>query len=266
MQTTFDPDKVAQYEHEVWERCAKRYVESWGALVSQAIEPLLDAADVAAGRRVLDVGSGPGLVAASVHDRGGEAVGIDFSTTMVSVARKSYPGIEFQDGNAESLAFESAAFDAVVGNFVLHHLAQPVAALKEAHRVLRDGGKIAHTVWADLSKLVAFGLFFSAVEEHGDPEELPHGPLFGVSDVDVFHGMLREAGFHESRVTEVTIGWRMASIDSLLSAFRDWANMDAFSEPVRTAIEASVRVKAKAYASGTALILPNPAILISAVK
>lgn len=122
------------------------------------------------------------------------------------------------------------------------------------------------TVWADLSKLEAFGLFFAAVEEHAGAAELPHGPLFGVSDFTVFHEVARDAGFRESSVRELQIAWRTQSIDSFLAAFRDWANLEAFPSEVRRAIEDTVRDRANAYRCGDVFAMPNPAILVSAVK
>ena len=50
------------------------------------------------------------------------------------------------------------------------------------------------------------------------------------------------------------------------SAFSDWAQMDAFPSNLRTAIEATVREKARAYESSGMLIIPNPSILVSAAK
>ena len=120
--------------------------------------------------------------------------------------------------------------------------------------------------WGDLSKLEAFGLFFAAMEDHGNPGELPHGPLFSVSDFEVFHRMLGDAGFRDSSVSELPITWRMSSIDSLLTAFWDWAQMDALPANIQTAIEATVRDKARAYESERVLTIPNPAILVSGAK
>ena len=157
MQPTPDPDVVTAYEHETWSRCAATYVDSFAELTSATIEPLLDAAVVSAGSRVLDLGTGPGLVAAAIRSRQGIPIGIDFAESMVSEARRRYPDIEFREANAESLPFADGAFDAVVGNFVFHHLARPDRVLAEAHRVVRDSGKIALTAWADPSKLAAFG-------------------------------------------------------------------------------------------------------------
>jgi SAM-dependent methyltransferase len=266
MQDKFDPDLVARFEHETWSRCAEGYMDGFGALVTEGIAPLLDAVGVGAGDRVLDIGTGPGPVAALAAARGARPVGLDFSEAMLSEARRAYPEIDFHAGSAEALPFGDSEFDAVVGNFVLHHSGDPSKVLREAFRVLRPEGRMGFTVWADPSKLEAFGLFFAAVEEHAGAAELPHGPLFGVSDYTVFHQMAGDAGFRDSLVRELQIDWRMESIDSLLAAFRDWANMEAFPNDVRDAIEGTVRERAVAYQRADAVIIPNPAILLSAVR
>ena len=266
MQPTPDPEFVTAYEHATWSRCAASYVDSFAELTSATIEPLLDAAAVSAGNRVLDLGTGPGLVAAAARRRQGIPSGIDFTESMVLAARRRYPDIEFREANAESLPFADGAFDAVVGNFVFHHLARPDQVLVEARRVVRNGGKLAFTVWADPSKLAAFGLFFDAIEKHGNLQDLPHGPLFGMSDFDVFHRMVREAGFHDSTVTEHDIAWQVGSAEQLLESFAAWAQMDAYPKSVREAVENTVRENAKPFESDGTLTLPNPAILVSATK
>jgi len=266
MQDRFDAEEVARFEKATWSRCAKGYTDGFGALVVEGIGPLLDEVKVSGGDRVLDVGTGPGLVAAEAAERGADLVGIDFSDCMLAEARRLHPEIEFRTGSAEALPFGDSKFDAVVGNFVLHHSGQPDKVLKEAFRVLRPDGRMGFTVWADLSKLEAFGLFFASVEEHAGVAELPHGPLFGVSDFAVFHEMTRDAGFRDSSVKELQIAWRTHSIDSFLAAFRDWANLEAFPNDVRYAIEGTVRERAGVYRRGDSFTMPNPAILMSAVK
>jgi SAM-dependent methyltransferase len=265
-QDQFDPEEVARFENDTWSRCAQTYMDGFGVLVGAAIGPLLNEVEVSDQDRVLDVGTGPGLVAAAAAERGAEVIGIDFSEAMVAEARRRHPYLRFEAAAAESLPFEDGSFTAVVGNFVLHHLGQPDQALGEVFRVLRGGGRMAFTVWGDPSKLEAFGLFFAAVEEHAGSAELPHGPLFGVSDFDVFHEMVRSAGFRDSSVRELPIAWRTSSVDPYLAAFADWANLAAFPKPVRDAIEATVRERAGSYRAGNLFVFPNPAILVSAVK
>jgi SAM-dependent methyltransferase len=262
----FDPEEVGRFENTTWSRCATTYKDGFGALVSEAIGPLLDEVKLSKGDRVLDVGTGPGLVAAAAAERGADVVGIDFSEAMLAEARRLQPKIDFRMASAESLPFDDGTFDAVVENFVLHHLAQPDNALREVFRVLQKGGRMGFTVWADLSKLEAFGLFFAAVEQHAGSAELPHGPLFGVSDFDSFHAMVQNAGFRDSSVKELPIAWRTTSMNTYVSSFNDWANLGALPKELREAIEASVRERAKVYRAGNVFVMPNPAILVSGVK
>ncbi len=266
MQERFDPGEVTRFENTTWSRCARGYMDGFGSLVAEGIGPLLEEVKASGGTRVLDVGTGPGLVAARAAEQGAYVVGIDFSEEMLAVARRLNPELEFHAGSAEDLPFKDREFDAVVGNFVLHHTGQPDKVLKEAFRVLRPGGRIAFTVWADTSKLEALGLFFAAVEEHAGAAELPHGPLFGVSDFAAYHALASDAGFRDSSVKELQIAWRTPSIDSFLAAFRDWANLETFPTDVRHAIGSTVRERAGAYHDGDVYIMPNPAILMSAVR
>jgi hypothetical protein len=117
-----------------------------------------------------------------------------------------------------------------------------------------------------LTKLEAFGLFFGAMERQGLAGELPHGPLFGVSDFDVYQRMATEAGCRDALVRELPIAWRMSSIDRLLAAFGDWANMSALPAEVRAAVDADIRKASRRYESSGMLTIPNPAIIVSAMK
>ncbi len=98
MQEHFDAATVARFENETWSRCAKRYIDGFGALVAEGVDALLDEVKVSAGDRVLDVGTGPGLVAAVAADRGAHPIGLDFSEAMLAEARQLHPQIEFARG------------------------------------------------------------------------------------------------------------------------------------------------------------------------
>jgi ubiquinone/menaquinone biosynthesis C-methylase UbiE len=262
----YNPEEVARFENETWSRCADNYMYGFGALVKEGVAPLLNAVNVDSGDRVLDLGTGPGLAAGAAAERGADVVAVDFSKPMLAEARRRYPEIEYHWAPAEALPFEDADFDVAIGNFVLHHSGRPQAVLEETYRVLRDNGRMAFTIWADPAKLAAFGLFFAAVEEHAGAAELPHGPLFGVSDFTVIHDMVRKAGFRNSSVRELEIAWRTPSLEPYLTAFREWANLETFPENVRKEIEATVRERATAFQTNGVFAMPNPAILISAGK
>ncbi len=262
----FDPDEVARFENATWSRCAQSYLGGFGALVAQAVVPLLEEVKLAEKDRLLDLGTGPGLVAAAAAERGAKVTGVDFSEAMLGQARILHPEIHFQMAAAESLPFAAESFDAVVGNFVLHHSGKPAQVLRESFRVLAENGRVGFTIWADLARLEAFGLFFAAVAEQAGEADLPHGPLFGVSDFNTLGRMLREAGFRDPSVRELPLAWRLTDLDPYLASFRDWAGLEAFPKETVARIEAAVRSKAAAYRAGHEFVLPNPAILIFGEK
>src|SRR5438270_12384069 len=86
-------------------------------IVFQA-EPLCGAADPQAGWRVLDVATGSGNAALAAARRGCAAVGVDYVPALLERGRlraqAEHPDVEFVEGDAESLPFPDASFDAVV--------------------------------------------------------------------------------------------------------------------------------------------------------
>lgn len=112
-QGRIDPDAFNAFEAAGWEERALAYDRFFGSTTSQAVEPLLDAASVAAGTRVLDIATGPGYVAGQAARRGASVVGVDVAAAMVALARRLHPGLEFREADAHALPFEDASFDAV---------------------------------------------------------------------------------------------------------------------------------------------------------
>ena len=120
------------FEQAGWEKAAAAYEQGFGDLTIQSVGPLLDAVGAGPGVRLLDVACGPGYVAAAAARRMSSVVGVDFSSSMVALASERNPGLEFLEGDAESLDFQECSFDAAVMNFGMLHLAHPEAAISEA--------------------------------------------------------------------------------------------------------------------------------------
>jgi len=109
------------------------------------------------GEHVLDVGVGPGFLAAEMADvvgAGGRVCGIDVSDDMLASAAKRQGGpdaaaIELAQGGAEQIPYDDGSFDAVVTTQVLEYVADVPRALAEIHRVLKPGGRalILDTDW-----------------------------------------------------------------------------------------------------------------------
>lgn len=131
------------------------------SLISEALEPL-------AGRRVLDVGCGPGFLAKALIARGFEVTGIDPDEATIEAARANAPSASFMAASGASLPFEQAEFDATVFLNSLHHVpaGEMADALTEAARVTRPDGVIV------VIEPLASGSFFEAFRTIEDETEV----------------------------------------------------------------------------------------------
>jgi ubiquinone/menaquinone biosynthesis C-methylase UbiE len=100
--------------------------------------------------KVLDVGCGPGTITADLAGLvpRGSVTGIDSSAEIIEQARaaaagRARPNLEFATGDVYALDFPDASFDVVHAHQVLHHLSDPVRALREMRRVTKPGGLVA---------------------------------------------------------------------------------------------------------------------------
>jgi SAM-dependent methyltransferase len=258
------------FEQAGWERAAEHYDDAFGSLTAQTIKPLLRAAGVSSGMRVLDVASGPGGVAAVAADWGARPVGIDFSKQMVARAKEQYPALTFEEGDAEALPFGDAGFDAVVINFGVLHLAHPDTALAEARRVLVPGGRCAFTVWANPQISIGFGIVLRAIERLGRMDvPLPEGPpFFRFSDQAEATRSMEALGFTDVRVEQVPLLWTLPSAGALFDAFangavRTAALLRAQTEAALVDIHTAIVEEAATYRNGEVIELPMAAVLTS---
>lgn len=259
------------FEQSGWQRAADRYGDAFGGLTSQTIARLLNAARVERGTRLLDIASGPGYVAAAAAAQGATACGVDFSSEMVRLAARRYPGIRFLEGDAEALPFPDASFDAATINFGVLHLARPDAALAEACRVLVAGGRCALTVWAKPDVSVGFGIVLRAIETHGRMDvPLPEGPpFFRFSDPEEAARSMRAAGFVDPHVEQIPLVWRLESVEALYDAFiegavRTAALLRAQTPGATVAIRRAIIEGLEPYRRRDAFELPMAAVLSSA--
>jgi len=107
---------------------------------------LIAALQLKPGQLVLDVGCGTGRLGeyvANIVAPSGRVIGIDPLPLRIELAASKNPRFEASVGRAEDLsAFASASFDALYSNSVFHWVSDKQTALREAHRVLKAGGRI----------------------------------------------------------------------------------------------------------------------------
>jgi SAM-dependent methyltransferase len=164
------------------------------------------------GGNVLDVATGPGVVAVEAARRmgpTGSAVATDFIPdwephVAATAAEAGVSNIQFATMPAEALAFPDGTFDVVYCQFGLMFMPDPVAALREMRRVLRPGGRIGVAVWSVPEKVGIF-LIARIVASALPPAEDPSLPSpLSMGAPGLVAGLVAEAGFQDVTVHLVT--------------------------------------------------------------
>jgi ubiquinone/menaquinone biosynthesis C-methylase UbiE len=215
---TPDLAAVKQRQQQAW---ASGDYHAVAARIVVVAELLVDAADLHAGWRVLDVATGSGNAAIAAARLGCTAVGVDYVPSLLerAGARAAAEGlsIELVEGDAEALPFADASFDAVTSVFGSMFAPNHERAAAELIRVSRPGGKVALASWTPDGFL---GDFFRTMAAHVPPPAGVRSPMLWGTE-----GHLRGLfGDHvaSSESVERTFTFRFPSADEFVSFFRTW--------------------------------------------
>lgn len=131
-----------------WDETGFAYAQSFAELTRGAATATMDAvaARMPSGD-LLDVGAGTGVLIAEALARGYTVSAAEPEASMREVLTREFPGIDLRADALPDLDVGVAAFDIVTAGFVINHVRQPRAAVRELLRVTRAGGVVAATVW-----------------------------------------------------------------------------------------------------------------------
>lgn len=262
---------IRDFEYEGWQTAASHYESLFAGATRPYVDPLLEEARAASGIRLLDVACGPGIAASRAREIGATAVGVDFSPSMIALARSSHAGIDFIEADATALPFDECSFDSVIANFGVHHFEHPARALAEFDRVLKPLGHLAFTLWATPQENPAWRVVVEAIRAFGTLDVAMPAGNDGRNGIADFVELTRRAGFSDVRTRPVEKPWRMPADTDLVTLFeKSTVRMASLIKGQKPEALAAIRrqvagVTASCSANGVTL-LETRATIVSASK
>ena len=198
---------------------ADAYLRFMGKYSEPLATQFADLAGVHPGLRVLDVGCGPGALAAELVRRAGpDAVNaVEPSASFAAAVQERLPGVDVQQATAEQLPFPDHAFDAALAQLVVHFMADPVRGLREMGRVTRPGGVVGACVWDHAGGRGPVTAFWAAAREL-DPAADDESGRPGAREGDLAR-LFGQAGLDGVQVATLTVRVRQASFEQWWEPF-----------------------------------------------
>ena len=209
-----------------------RHVAEW--LVGQ-VEPQQ-------GDTIIDLAGGPGdsgfLVAPRVGPSG-KVIETDFAPQMVETARRraaelGLENVETRVLDAERMDIDGDSVDGIICRWGFMLMLDPQAALHECRRVLRDGRRLASSVWAGPEKnpwvtVIGMTMIQLGHQPGGDP--FSPGGMFSMADQDTIRSMLTKAGFIDITIEEMPVEWSYSSF------VESWNFLTQVAGPIAAAVK-----------------------------
>jgi ubiquinone/menaquinone biosynthesis C-methylase UbiE len=274
-----DPAKIEKYRgrlREEWTQEAT--VSAWRkwhaqleAFTRGATEAVLEAAQLRAGMRVLDLASGvgdPSLSIAEAVGPSGHVTATDLGPGMIGLAEelaraRGLRNMDFRVANVEELPFPDESFDVVTCRFGIMFFPDQLKAFRECLRVLKRGGRVAFVVWGRREQSfpsTTLAILAKYVEMPTPDPDAPHAFMFG--ERGLLKSKLEAAGFADVREEFKTVQGRWAG-----SPEEYWQQFTEVAAPFRPLIakltgETRAKAEAEIYAAlrtksdGSTITLP----------
>ena len=225
---------------------AAGYDELFARVTRSFIPALLQAAQISAGHRVLDVATGTGAAAqaaAELVGPSGEVIAGDISNAMIEVAKRNLEKlpIRVEQFDGQALPFPRARFDRVICQLGLAFFQDPGRGLDEFKRVLAPNGRVAVTVNSTPERSL-FMRVGTVIAEYVPDKAEQLNRYASIRTAERLRGLLGGAGFTQVTVGGETRTFRFSSFDDYFSGIEAGAGFSG-QEYVRlsTALQRAVR-------------------------
>ncbi len=233
---------------------------------------LVASLDPRADDAVLELAGGTGELAQALAGRVARILSSDLSPAMVEAAvRRQIPGVEHRVLDLQALELPDASFDKAVCRYGLMLVPEPALALREIHRVLRPGGRLALATWAPAKRNPWATVYGPVLIERRlmEPPRPGEPGQFALADVTAIESLVRANGFSEVAVREVPIEYRPAGweeyrnlVTNLGAGLRQ--TLESVDPEARNEIDAVARARFERFRTSSGYLLPGLALVTSA--
>jgi ubiquinone/menaquinone biosynthesis C-methylase UbiE len=257
-----------------WDKIAEKF-DIWLPQIAPVGIALLEKLEALPGENILDMGSGtgePALTLARAMQGAVQITGIDAAEGMIRVAQKkvtqeNLSGIDFQTMPAENMIFADNSFDRVLCRFGVMLFDNPLAGLKEMHRVLKPQGRFSLAVWSTPETMPtlhwSYQVFQDRIAEDFYP---PLGKVTSLGEPGLMEKLLDDAGFTDYQVEARTFHYHFDSFDAYWDAVEasDILKMqyDQLPDDQRHLIRDEVGRFARDFVQDGRLVIPHDYLLV----
>ena len=218
--------------NEPWNLVADGYAETTMIVFEQFADEAIAASKLKPNATVLDVACGPGTLALRLAQHAEQIHGIDFSEAMLAVFRNKidqagHRNIALHCGDAHTLPYADATFDAAVSLFGLMFFPDRKKGFAEIHRTLKPGGSIALTSSSPVDQPPPMLLMFGALRAIKPDLPQPQRSIGTLENPERFKQEMQEAGFRNIEIRNVTKAFPSGSTGEF------WDNMVKGSAPIQ---------------------------------
>jgi ubiquinone/menaquinone biosynthesis C-methylase UbiE len=278
------PDNQDQAFH-AWQTSA-RYWDKYRVLITEVFGPLtsglIEEARIGIGQKVLDIGGGSGEPSLTISKIVGPAGSVTYTdpvagmleSAQAEAGRRSLTNIHFRQSSGDDLPFADRSFDVAVGRLSAMFFGDPVTAMREALRVVREDGCVAFAVWGPKGANPFFSSITDVIDQflEGTPEDSEAPDTFRFAVPGKLAEILKQA--NAKNVIERQLNFQ---IEAMISFDQFWQLRTEMSETLREkmarltpaqlpTVKQAVADAVRGYFVGETMRFPAEALIVSGRK